>query len=190
MLINNKSKRHHEAGFSLIDVMIAAVLVVVIAVMVSNFMSKGQKQAAQQATQDQSIKIRQSLADLLKRDLAYVVNPADVVVLSLHEMTIKRPKLQPGNIRPDLTQTYQVRYRGVCTPIPAALQTPLSSFNFATLPVALQKRSSCTTTAALKCGAGTYPQVRIEPDAGANIPAYPGTPLPNLTTQSKAFHGS
>ncbi|WP_176736741.1 prepilin-type N-terminal cleavage/methylation domain-containing protein [Oligoflexus tunisiensis] len=170
-----------EAGFSLIEFMITSLIIGVIAWLSSSYFGKAQQQAAQQVAQDQSLKMKQSLANMLKRDLAFVVNPSDVVISSLHELTIKRPKMVPGNNRPDLSQSYQVRYRAVCTPIPSTLQTQLSGLSFTSLASTQQARSSCAKKAALKCAGGTYPQLRIEPDAGSNIPVYPGSAFPDLT---------
>lgn len=180
------TNKRSQDGFTLIEIIVTVAIMSIVGWMLSNYMSRAQKLEAQQAAQDAAHQSKKYISDLLRRDLAFVTDPALVVVTSLHDMSITRPKIQ-GNNRPDPTQTYRVRYSAQCVAIPSSLQSQMASINFSSLSTQLQARSSCVPMATLKCGPGTYPQIRIDPDPGANLPVYQRRRIPDLQSKTPIY---
>jgi type II secretory pathway pseudopilin PulG len=170
---------NEEAGFSLVELLVSALLFGAIAWMASSYFARQQKSAAARQGRDEAVKMNQYLGGILRRDLLFSLSPADVTVNSLHEIVIKRPKRQPNGTQPDPTQNYQVTYRGICTKFPASLTAQMGSVNFSAVDSKLQARSTCLKNATLKCAPGSFPQLQIEFPKGADIPNYSAALFPD-----------
>ncbi len=170
-----------ERGFSLIEMLVATLLAGFLAWLGSSFFTKQQKLTASQDARDEAVKTNKYLANILRRDLLFALAPEDVVVNSLHDITIKRPKRQLSGSKPDPTQIYEVRYRAVCAKVPPDLTTTLGKASFTTVSNNAQTRSSCLKTATLKCSAGTFPQLQIVFPKAPDIPSYSASLFPDLS---------
>lgn len=175
-----------DEGFTLIEIVVTVAIMGIIAWLLSGYMNRVKRLEAQQAAVDAAQQTKKYLADVLRRDFAFVMDPAQVQLTSMHDIRITRTKSQ-GNARPDPSQTYQVQLQARCASIPAGLQPKMASVNFTNLTSEMQKKASCAPAATLQCGSGTYPQIVIRPDAGGNIPVYPRKVVPDLQPGSNIF---
>lgn len=170
-------RTQQDAGFTLIEILVAAALLGIIALISSRFMNQAERERLQAKARSATMESNHRLMDLLERDIRFrLSNTAITVATDQRSIEITRRQAIDPNALNEMNDFYRVRYETRCLNKSARLA------KFEPLPVQLASNRLQRFGACLKrvaCGDTQLPAVFISIVGTGRIPPYPNPRFPS-----------
>lgn len=179
--------KQSEQGFTLIETIITAAIILAAVWIAQSYFEKRQQQAIYRTAQQNANAMKQQLIKLIQRDLRQVIAPNHLAIPNPQSLRMQRMMLPQSGAQVDPSQTFQLLYESRCVPLPSQIQSELTHVDFSLADPQFAQRSACIRTAKLRCQKGSYPQIRIQAPTGTRIPEYVPNLYPDLAQKAETF---